>query len=417
MKNKQLILTGCVSLALASAACADLTVNITGATAFRAAATFSIIAYLGGTGVTTFAFDTNTGTTAGGSNRSIFRGTVSGLGVVTVRASWSGSTAGIAAVAAGTPVQVFLPGTTLTTAGNGFAAAGTNFETAPASFAFSDVAQAASNTLSPILSGTQVGVVPFEFMANQSAHAVPLMNNMTDQIMASIYSTSQVPLRVFTGALTDVKKVFPTGRNNGSGSRATVLGETRFGFFTGVQQYRNFETGGHNGPGPIDKIDFALNGGNSSNSFLRDLMKGTSGAVDLYEDVTTPNPTPGGPPIVTSTKFEDDVDCLLITYLTRSDAISAAVDPDGAGPQKGAKPLTYNGVPYSDDAVKTGAYTLWGYQWLYQAPTISADEVTFRNAFTTTIPNNLGTAAIPIPLMKATRAGGDGGPITPNFLP
>ena len=398
MKNKQLILTGFVSLALAGAACADLTVNITGATAFRAAANTSIIALLGG-GATVYAFDTTTGANAGLTNRAIYRGTVSGIaGTVTVRASWSGSTAGIAAVAAGTPVQLLKPTTTMTTAGNGIAAVAADFETAPASFAFSDVAQAASNTLSPILSGSQVGVVPFEFMANQSAFGHPLMTNMTDQIMSAIYSTSEVPLRAFTGTPTDTKRVFATGRNNGSGSRATVLGETRFGFFTPVQQYRNFETGGHNGPGAIDKIEFILNGGNSSNSFLRDLMKGTSDAVDLVE---------------TGTAFENNISCLLITYLTRSDAIAAAVDPDGAGPQRGAKPLTYNGVPYSDDAVRQGAYTLWGYQWLYQAPTITADATTFRTAFTAAIPANLGTAAIPIPSMVATRAGGDGGPITP----
>ncbi len=402
MKNKQLILTGLVSLVLAGAASADLTVNITGATAFRAAANTSIIALLGGSGTTVYAFDNTTGASAGASNRAIYRGTVSGLGTVTVRASWSGSTAGIAAVAAGTAVQVFKTTTTMTTTGNSITP-GTDFETAPASFAFSDVAQAASTTLSPALVGSTVGVVPFEFMANQSSHSHPLMTNMTDQIMAAIYSTSEVPLRAFTGTPGEDKRVLATGRNNGSGSRATVLGETRYGFFNNVQQYRNYETGGHTGTGAIAKLDFIGNGGNSSNSFLRELMKGTSDAVDLFESTSaTPN-----------VAFEEDASVLLVTYLTRSDAILAAVDPDGAGPLKGGKPLTYNGVPFSDDAVRQGAYTLWGYQWLYQAPSITADETTFRNVFTGTIPANLGTAAIPIPSMVATRSGGDGGPVTP----
>jgi hypothetical protein len=400
MNTNKLIASGLAAFALAGAAAAQTTVvNITGATAFRAAANTSIIALLGGSGTTEYAFDTTTGATAGATNRAIYRGTVAGIpGTVIVRASWSGSTAGIAAVAAGTPVQVLKTTTTMSTAGNAFAAAAADFETAPAAFAFSDVAQAASTTLSPTLTGTPVGVVPFQFVANQSAHAHPGMTNMTDQIMNAIYSTSEVPLHFFTGVVTDTKRVLACGRNNGSGSRASVLGETQYGFFRAVQQFQNNQTTQHNGPGEIGRLDFVGNNGNSSNSFLANLMKGLSGAVDLYDS---------------GAEYEADVNCLLLTYLTRSDVIVATADPDGAGPQQGAKALTYNGVAYSDDAVKNGAYTLWGYQWFYQAPSITAAETTFRDVFINTIPANLGSAAIPIPQMNVTRSGGDGGPILP----
>lgn len=399
MNTKQLISFGVATLAFSSAAWSQTVINITGATAFRAAANDSIIALLGGAGVTQYAFNnTSGGGTVGGTNRAIFRGNVAGIGDVIVRASWSGSTAGIAAVAAGTPVQLLKTDTTLTTAGNGFAATAANYENAPASFAFSDVAQAASTTLSPTLTGTEVGVVPFEFVANQSAWNHPLMTNMTDQIMNAIYSTSEVPLRFFTGVPTDSKRVLAAGRNNGSGSRATVLGETQYGFFRGVNQFRNPESGGHTGSGAIGNVEFITNGGNSSNSFLADLMRGTSASISLVE---------AGVP------YETGVDCLLLTYLTRSDAILAAADPDGNGPLRGGKPLTYNGVAYSDDKVREGAYSLWGYQWFYQAPSITTTEATFRNAFVAAIPNNLGTAAIPIPQMNVDRFGGDGGPILP----
>lgn len=400
MNTRKLIASGLAAFALAGAAAAQTTViNITGATAFRAAANTSIIALLGGSGTTEYAFDTTTGASAGATNRAIYRGTVAGIpGTVIVRASWSGSTAGIAAVAGGTPVQVFKTTTTMTTAGNGFAATATDFETTPAAFAFSDVAQAASTTLSPTLTGTPVGVVPFQFVANQSAWNHPGMKNMTDQIMNAIYSTSEVPLHFFTGVATDTKRVLATGRNNGSGSRASVLGETQYGFFRAVQQFQNNQTTQHNGSGQIGRVDFVGNNGNSSNSFLANLMKGQSDAVDLYD---------------AGAEYESDVSCLLLTYLTRSDVILATADPDGDGPLRGAKALTYNGVEYSDDAVKNGAYTLWGYQWFYQAPSITAAETTFRDVFTATIPANLGTAAIPIPQMNVTRSGGDGGPILP----
>ena len=163
MKNTtKLIATGFAAFTLAGAAYSQTTVvNITGATAFRAAANTSIIALLGGAGTTEYTFDTTTGASAGATNRAIYRGSVAGIpGTVIVRASWSGSTAGIAAVAAGTPVQVLKTTTAMSTAGTGFAAVAGDFETSPASFAFSDVAQAASTTLSPTLNGTAVGVVP-----------------------------------------------------------------------------------------------------------------------------------------------------------------------------------------------------------------------------------------------------------------
>jgi hypothetical protein len=404
MNTHKFLVSGLTAVTLSGVAYSDAVINITGATAFRAAANTSIIAALGGAGVTQYAFDTSSGATAGATNRAIYRGTVAGIaGTVTIRASWSGSTAGIQSVASGVPVQVLKTTTTMSTAGTGFAAAAADFETAPAAFAFSDVAQSASTTLTPTLLGSTVGVVPFEFVANQSAHAHAGMTNMTDQIMNAMYSTSEVPLRFFTGVAADTKRVLATGRNNGSGSRATVLGETGYGFFRAVQQFQNNQTTQHNGSGAIDRVDFVGNNGNSSNSFLANLVKGTSAAVDLYDPASaTPN-----------TPYETDVNCLLLTYLTESDVVGAIADPDGAGPLQGAKALSYNGVFYSVDKVKEGAYTLWGYQWFYQAPSITADETTFRGLFLTTIPANLGSAAIPIPDMHVTRAGGDGGPILP----
>ena len=93
---------------------------------------------------------------------------------------------------------------------------------------------------------------------------------------------------------------------------------------------------------------------------------------------------------------------------------TAGIAAVAAGPLRGAKALSYNGVTYSEDAVKNGAYSLWGYQWLYQAPSITASETTFKSVFLSTIPANLGSAAIPIPTMNVTRSGGDGGPILPQ---
>ena len=396
MKTNKLILGASLVLALSSVANGQTVINITGATAFRAAANNSIISLLGGAGVTKYAF---TGTQGiGGTNRAIFKGTVAGIGAVTVRASWSGSTQGIADVASATPVQVLeddellLPTTT----------AGANvtgpFEAVNqvAQFAFSDVSQASSTTLSPSLTGAEVGVVPFAFVANSGAPAA--MTNMTDQIVASLYANAAVPMRLFTGNPADNSQVYASGRNDGSGSRALVLAETRYGVFSTVQQF----TGVTNATGQMTSLTYVGNGGYSSNSGIRDLVFGLGDSVSVEGGTAGP--------------------ATVVSYLTVSDWIAATVtgksfDPDGTGPlpsqNQKAKGLTYNGVAYSEEAVKQGAYTLWGYQWLYQAPTITPTELTFFNLFTAAIPANLGTAAIPIPAMTATRSGGDGGPVAP----
>lgn len=397
MKANKLVMGASLALALSSVANGQTVINITGATAFRAAANNSIIALLGGAGVTKYAF---TGTQGiGGTNRAIFKGTVAGLGAVTVRASWSGSTQGIADVASAAPVQVLeddellLPTTT----------AGANvtgpFEPANqvAQFAFSDVSQASSFTLSPTLTGVEVGVVPFAFVANAGAPAG--MTNMTDQIMAALYSTATVPLRAFTGNPADTRPVYAVGRDSGSGSRALVLAETRYGVFSGVTQFDGLTD---QATGAMTKLDYKGNNGFTSNSGIRDLVYGLGNAVSV--DGGAPSPA------------------IVLSYLTISDWTAATVtgkdfDPDGAGPlpvqNQKAKGLTYNGVAYSQEAVKQGAYTLWGYQWLYQAPTITANQLTFYNLFTAAIPNNLGTAAIPLFNMVAVRSGGDGGPVSP----
>ena len=322
-----------------------------------------------------------------------------GIGAVVVRASWSGSTQGIADVATGTPVQVLEDNEALlptTTAGANVAGP---FETANqvAQFAFSDVSQASSTTLAPSLTGQEVGVVPFAFVANSGAPAG--MTNVTDQIIATIYAGGTIPVRAFTGVPTDTSPVYASGRNDGSGSRALVLAETRYGVFSGVQQFIGVT---NQSTGAMTSLSFVANGGFTSNSGIRDLVYGTGASVSL-------DGAPAAPAIV-------------LSYLTISDWIAATVtgksfDPDGTGPLPAAfqraKPLTYNGVAYSEEAVKQGAYTLWGYQWLYQAPVITATELQFYNLFSAAIPNNLGTAAIPIANMTASRAGGDGGPVAP----
>ncbi len=383
MKLSKTLLASAVALfAAASVSYADLVINITGATAFRAAAHTSIYAALGGAGNVSYAFSKDDGTAAvniATADRSIFVGTVASLGTVTVRCSWSGSTAGIASVVNATTVQVPLTTTPLAT-GNADLEGGVNgisgFEAVVPKFSFSDVAQAASNTPTPALNGTQVGVVPFMFLAQNGAPVG--FTNMTDQLMASLYSTGSTPLSMFTGSVADEGVlVLPTGRNTGSGTRVTILAETGYGFTNPVSQFQPTIVSDE-----VTALGIPGNNGYGSNSGVRIVLEST-----MSED------------------FEGAF--LFAGYLTISDALQAIGN--------GSSELTYNGVAYSEENVKNGSYSLWGYQWLYNADGLTGDETTFRNTFVATIPANLGTAGIPIPEMKVTRSGGDGGAIGTNL--
>jgi hypothetical protein len=393
MNIKNTAIIGALALLAGDASAATRTFVITGATAFRAAANNAIIQMLGGNGVTQYAF---TGTQGiGGTNRAIFKGTMAAFpgDEIIVKASWSGSTQGIKDVADQTAVQVLKSSVSMSTSGVNNAGASGDFETALPRWSFSDVDKFLSERPNATLGGGPVGVVPFMFVAGEGAPAG--ITNMTDQLHSTLWSTGSMPASMFTGNSSDSTAVLATGRNNGSGTRATILAETGYGAFTNVVQYNASFTGNRTGAGDLTAISEFGNSGHSSNSGVRDLV--TRNRNTLTFD-------------------GEGIDAVFVSYLTISDAVSATGYQQATGSisgGEGAIPMTYNGVRYSEANVKNGAYSLWGYQQFYQAAGPTASETTFDTAFRAAIPNNMGTAGIPIPQMTVVRTGGDGGPIAP----
>ncbi|MFN6018354.1 MAG: hypothetical protein ACK49N_12335 [Verrucomicrobiota bacterium] len=393
MNIKNTAIIGALALLAGDASAATRTFVITGATAFRAAANNAIIQLLGGAGVTQYAF---TGTQGiGGTNRAIFKGTMAAFpgDEIIVKASWSGSTQGIKDVADQTAVQVLKSSVAMSTTGVVNTGSTADFETAIPRWSFSDVDKFLSERPNAPLAGGPVGVVPFMFIAGEGAPAG--VTNMTDQLHATLWSTGSMPASMFTGNSADTVTILATGRNNGSGTRATILAETGYGAFTNVVQYNATFTGNRTGTGNLTAISEFGNGGHSSNSGVRDLLTRDRSTLTF-----------GGDPI----------DAVFVSYLTISDAVAATGYQQATGTVsggEGAIPMTYNGVRYSEANVKNGAYSLWGYQQFYLAASPTAAETTFDTAFRATIPNNMGTAGIPIPQMTVTRTGGDGGPIAP----
>jgi hypothetical protein len=408
MKFKISLLAGLAALGFASTASAQTVINITGATAFRAAAHTAIINILGGPGVCQYGY---VGSSLSNANHALFKGSIGGSPYV-IRTSQNGSTAGIAAVVNATTLTYLkdeLTSPDISTAGvqiaSAIATATTNgkTETAVGRFSFSDVDQAISNNPTPALPGAPVGVVPFVFVANVGAPAG--MTNMTDQLHESQWSTGQLPLSMYTGNPADTKLVLNTGRNDGSGTRATILAETQYGPFRAVVQWGGPGTAanvaGSEGSGSVTFLQLLNNGGYSSNSFVRQNLARTSTNVTVGTDAAGVGGTAGQ-------------DIVIVSYLTLSDASAITTITGGAG--VGAKALTYNGVAYSEANVKNGSYTLWGYQQFYGPIGITTEEQSFFNSFTAEIPNALSplVTGLKIPDMNVTRSGGDGGPITPN---
>jgi len=400
MKLKSALLFGAFALTAGNASAITRVFNITGATAFRASANNAIISVLGGA-ATKFAY---TGTSGiDGANRAIFVGTMAAFpgDEIIVRASWSGSTQGILDVednnsiqfpddvlrldgspGAGNPVAV-APGYNLSATGFDTA----EFENAIAQWSFSDVDKSQSARPNATFSGGPVGVVPFQFLAGEGAPAA--FTNMSDKLHQALWSTGQLPIAFFTGDTVDETTVIATGRNNGSGTRAAILTETAYGTFNPIVQFGSTSTGTRTDAFPTGRlltITSLGNGGGSSNSVIRETL---TRRADLA--------TFGGSP----------ADVLFAGYLTISDADNAILE--------GAKPLTYNGVPFTVEGVKKGAYTLWSYQQFYRDADATAEQITFDTAFRTALPGTLVEPdAIAITNMSVVRTGGDGGPVAPG---
>ena len=413
MKFKISLLAGLAALGFASSASAQspTTINITGATAFRAAAHNAILSILSDGGATQvkYCWVGSAGTSGFlNSNKIIAEGTIGGQPYI-IRTNQNGSTQGIASVATQTtPPSAYLSAslTALDRVVGGVNLASDAGKTEAGvigRFAFSDVDQAISNNPTPVLPGAPVGVVPFVFIAGVGAPAG--LTNMTDQLHDAQWSTGQLPLSMYTGNPADTRLVLNTGRNNGSGTRATILAETQYGPFTGVVQWGGpnsaANVAGSEGTGTVNWLQNLGNNGYSSNSWVRQVLARTTTNVTVGTDGSGN----GG-------VAEQNI--VMVSYLTLSDAAAITTITGGAG--VGARALTYNGVPYSEANVKNGSYTLWGYQQFYASADITAAEQIFFDAFTAAIPPTLDPllTGIPIPDMNVTRNGGDGGPISPN---
>lgn len=410
--KSNILLSGIAAALFAVTAQADVTIDITGANAFRAAATNTVIASFGA-GITGIAHN---GTAAGGwtgATQSIYRGSYPGIaGVTTIRCTFTGSVEGIRDLAV-PQTQVFLTSAAFTqgTAGGPNERFGVpaGSSTAFPKFAFSDVYPTSSPYDVSNITDSTPGVVVFCMVANEGAPAG--LSNVNSQQFRALMGAGFLPLRVFTGVATDTTLVYATGRYDLSGTRTTYLAESGYGFTNAVNQWKptvvsgaittlqRWPTGDGTNASSVWNGDIAGNGGFSSGGTLATAIGATSASVQRKQ--------------ANGTNIGAPVPLFIVSATSLSDALT--------GVAAGGKALAYNGVgitpanPLSaaDKAkVTEGAYTLWGYEHLMYAGSLSPDQQTFFDDFSANIPANIGASGVPFADMHASRSD-DGGVVNP----
>ena len=429
------ILTGAFALAtLVTAARADVTIYVTGSTAFRAGSVDGIIAkFQTGTGFK-YAHDAAAGGT-NGSTRSIFQGNFPGItGTTTIACNFTGSVEGVRAVA--TPsgannatylTTAALPAGAATVAGTEAAGVSSPVASQVAKFAFSDVLQSSTPVSSPTLhpANPRVGVIIFTPMVSAGTSAN--FTNLSSQQYKALFSNGSQPLSLFTGVSTDTTQVLASGRNDGSGTRTTALAESGLGITTLVNQFKSVTSTSANisvmkriaaGDGTFASTvwgqDLDGNGGYQSGGTLRaDFAKTTTSVTVFDADGTTD--LLGGAQAIN-----------LVTFIGAADAQKVA-NPTVATP---ARIIAWNGVSLPSIAntpvstamnatdrakIQYGIYSAWGLENLYYSGTLSTDENTFYTTLKTSIDSRLVAnpiEGIRIVDMHVTRPD-DGAPIAP----
>jgi hypothetical protein len=431
--------TALVGLGLVSAASvaqANTYIYLTGSTAARAAvfgAATTANTVFSGTPIN------ETGATSGASDM-VFEGTISGVGTVDLICHWSGSEAGIAAVAGQTITQPDTTGIPGYNAGNfnlpgvppsflvGPADGGNWTTSAPLTtdnggrgittpdLSMADTSQAVSLTskgLFPLKDYGAVAVVPFTWMQGYAKTPYTTIPNVTTAELSQLVN-GENPASLLTGNVNDVNtSVAVIGRNKGSGTRVNMcLNSSSHVVTAAVDQWafdasyvNNVLTFGNNYAAGQTLQEVANDGYDSGGSVATGLEVDGTGSLDSNGN-----------------------DVILIGYLGISDAKTAHTGTSGTG-SGAATFLPFNGVYEGDQSVIQGNYSYWGTEHLLGSVSQSGSPLTVGNALfngiVTYTAANYGTATgnvttgtqsilIPTSLMQVSRGGADSG--NPTFV-
>lgn len=377
-----LIALGVISAASVAQA-SNPVVYLTGSTAARsvifAAATTSGQIFTGGGTV----ISTGSNNTGSGANTIVYEGNISGVGTVDLDCSFTGSEAGIAAVAGQTLNQTLSnpPDSNASGSGTSYPLPGVppsflnpaNWTTSNASpvplssisgapanpdLSMADTSQAVSQTSKitfPLTDYGIVGIIPFTLMKGYEATPDTAWNDVNNITTAQINQLLAGPLTAnfVTGASGDNgDSIAVCGRNLGSGTRVNALLNFQYGINTAVDQFA-YDISYPSGTPGVLTFGGSYGPGQTLTEVFNDGFDGGSGVQKVMNVDGT------GQSVV------------LIGYLGISDATHAHNDdntgPGGSGAASGSGAATFlpfNGVYESDSGVINGSYSYWGQEHL-----------------------------------------------------
>ena len=270
-----------------------------------------------------------------------------------------------------------------------------------------------------------VGVSPLVFIASPGFPGTTI----TTQQAQNLYTAGSLPVSLFTGNYTaDANKiVYAIGRNTDAGQRYAAYSEIGLGTSAAVQVWQptfsgqltdnatSIKYGGtvsSHQLWPIETVS-GVNSGTRGNSGYD-----TGGNLAPALTVTgfSSNATHGrdtGSPTPTYEPYPSATNAYYIGYLTTGDYNTRIA------PFSSAVLLKYNGVTYSDDAVRNGQYTAWVYNRILKRSddvgvtdaTISAFHDDLRDVITSTTATQNG--GILVSTLNVERFA-DGGLVTPK---
>ena len=418
MKIKSLLI-GASVIGFAAAAQAQTTViNITGATAFRAAAHNAILASFNESGAvgTTYNYAHNHASNAASAGRAIYKGTFPGItGTTVIRTSWTGSVEGVRALTKPTVVpETYLKDSNLNLAAPGANAGKSDTETSTShQFAFADMAQAAAPAAYalPKLSGGPVGVIAFAPVINKDADAA--ITNITINQFRRLVSAGTIPEKMLTGNASSTGTIYNVVRNDGSGTRVIQLAEIGHGQANLVKGYLLTGSGSLNTPvlAPITANTTVYPNTAVSNDYAKTSVLGNAGY------------TSGGT-IATWMRLPSSGNFNIVSWVGTPDAVSALNVVSGNA--TGGRVLAYNGEKLDGVAagaitaadkikIALGKYSAWSFEQLFYVGTLAngSAKKTVYNKLLANIPANLGSAGVSMADMSVTRTT-DGGTIAPK---
>lgn len=423
MKSIKTLLLGTSALWLAhTASAATYTIYIAGSNGDRNATNQAIANILTGESIA-YTINGSSDGTLTTSNFTNFNNGTFGGNTYNVRAAYLGATAGLQYVASTDPNDKirFLPETATGAQNPNPGASGATalqYQLAKPTFGVSTNFQSTSpfigeykgktyNTLTEILTGA----VALQFLGSKGFPA----DNLTTAQAQKLYNEGTVPLAFFTGLAADrTKIVFAIGRNSDAGQRYGAQAEIGIGVNAVVNQW---QPTGLTGTSPnihvtshqlwpretVSGVDSGSpgNSGFTAGADLRVALLYTLDAGAYQFNGTLGAAATGG---------------YYLGYLTPSDA--NLVIPSGA------VPLKWNGITYTEAALKEGQYTAWVYtRVVYDADTLNETATPDVFAFLNALQNEVKTNTIVTPGggVKITdlqvRRGVESGRLTPVYYP